>query len=364
MLEKRQLTTEPVARATLEEVARTAGVSRSTAGRALSGHPAVSESSRARVIAAAKALGYRTDPAARALRGGTSRLIGLVVTNLVNSSIQTIVARVHSLAYDHGFQVLMAVTDGDGAREHDIIQALADHRVQGLMVMPSGGATSVLQDLHSRGTAVVTMIRTVPDRALSSVVNDDRAGAFDATRHLLELGHRRIAFIGGPAAVHSGRARLEGYRQALHRAGIEMSAALVQRGPFEPEWGSHATRELLFGRCSFSALLVANHEALFGVLQTLAQQRVQIPGTLSLVGFEDAPLFRYWHPAVTVVDTNPALLAEVAFASLLEQLGNRPRAACVAVRVPASLVVRSSTTVLSADRAPARVGSAQRSRIR
>lgn len=341
-----------------------AGVSRSTAGRALSGHPAVSASSRERVMAAAKALGYRTDPAARALRGGTSRLIGLVVTNLVNSSIQTVVAQVHSLAYDHGFQVLMAVTDGDGVRERDAIQALADHRVQGLMVMPTGAATPVLQDLRSRGTAVVTMIRTVPDKALSSVVNDDRAGAFIATRHLLELGHRRIAFIGGPEAVHSGRERLKGYRQALDHAGIAMAGDLVQRGPFAPEWGSHATRELLFGGSNCTALLVANHEALFGVLQTLAQHRVRIPASLSLVGFEDAPLFRYWHPAVTLVDTNPAILAEVSFASLLDQLGNRPRAVTAAVRVPASLVVRSSTTALRTDPARASVRAGRHRDVR
>lgn len=339
---------------TLTEVAEAAGVSRSTAGRALSGHPAVSAATRERVEATARALGYRADPAARALRGGTSHLIGLVVTNLVNASIQRVVERVHALAHQHGFQVLMAVTDGDADRESEVVRALADHRVQGLMVMPtSGGSAAILTELHRHGTAVVTIIRSVRGVKVPGVLNDDRSGAAQATRHLLEIGHRRIGFIGGPEGVHSGRERFRGYSDALGAAGLQLDPDLIHRGPFEPDWGSITTEAILDGDAGCSALLVANHEALFGVVQTLAQRGVDMPGRLSLIGFEDAPLFRFWHPAVTVVDTHPASVAETAFESLLAQLAGDPTPPGRPVVVSASLLVRASAAPPGRHRPPA-----------
>ncbi len=341
---------------TLTDVACAAGVSRSTAGRALSGHPAVSVAAREKVQAAATSLGYRADPAARALRGGTSRLIGLVVTNLVNASIHQVVERVHTLAHDHGFQVLMAVTNGDGRREAEVIEALVDHRVQGLMVMPSGSNQAALRRLSASGPAVVTLIRRARGLPVPLVLNDDRSGAAAATRHLLDLGHRRIAFVGGPSGVHSGRERYLGYALALERAGVDLVPDLVHRGPFEPAWGSSVTEAILGARHPASAMLVGNHEALFGVVQTLAQHQVPVPDRLSLIGFEDAPLFRYWHPSVTVVDTHPTVLAETAFSALLRRMGITDPASGIdptvfprsgvpegPVTVPASLLVRDST---------------------
>jgi LacI family transcriptional regulator len=328
---------------TLTEVARAAGVSRSTAGRALSGHPAVSPAARDAVTAAAAALGYRGDPAARALRGGTSRLLGLVVTNLVNASIQRVVERVHSSAHEHGYQVLMAVTQGDSSRETEVINALVDHRVEGLLIMPSTRDPALLQKLHGSGTAVVAMIRRVRGLHVPTVLNDDRAGAAAATRHLLEIGHDRIAFIGGPEGVHSGRERFRGYCQALEEAGLAVEPETIFRGPFEPDWGSSAIERALSARPKCSALLVANHEALFGVVQTLAQRQIPLPGELSLIGFEDAPLFRYWHPSVTLVDTHPTALADAAFGALVGQLGVGPPPHLQPVTVPASLLIRDST---------------------
>ena len=328
---------------TLTDVARAAGVSRSTAGRALSGHPAVSATARRAVLDAATALGYRADPAARALRGGTSRLLGLVVTNLVNASIQKVVERIHDLAHESGYQVLMAVTNGEAGREKEVIEALADHRVQGLLVMPGGTDPSALQTLHASGTAVVSLIRLMRGLTTPSILNDDRAGACAATRHLIDLGHRRIAYIGGPDKVHSGRERYRGFGQALKQAGLDEDPALLRRGPFEADWGAAAADDLLSARRRFTALLVTNHEALFGVVQTLAARGVEVPGRLSLIGFEDAPLFRYWHPAVTVVDTHPACVAEKAFHALMAQLDDNPPVESGPVVVPATLLVRNST---------------------
>ena len=133
----------------------------------------------------------------------------------------------------------------------------------------------------------------------------------------------------------------------MRKAKLPVDPALVFRGPFDPSWGAEVA-ETFSGTRSCSALLVANHEALFGVVQALAQARVAIPGELSLVGFEDAPLFRYWHPSISVIDTHPAELAETAFSLLMEHIGGAKDAGRVRITVGSTLVARESTAERSA----------------
>lgn len=327
---------------TIADVAAAAGVSRSTASRVVSDHPSVSAAAREAVLAAASALGYRANPAARALRGGSSRLMGLAVTNLVNASIQTVVERLHDRAHESGYQVLMAVTGGDPDREAEVIEALVDHRVAGLLVMPSGSPDRINR-LARQGIPVVALIRDLRRLEVPVVLDDDRTGAASATNHLIELGHRAIAFVGGPPNVHSGRERYNGYIDAMRKAGLPVDPALVHRGPFDPSWGADVAAKLWSSE-SCDALFVSNHEALFGVVQAFAQAGVAIPGELSLIGFEDAPLFRFWHPSVSVVDTHPAELADTAFGLLMERVSAGLDPGRVRVTVRSTLMVRESSS--------------------
>jgi LacI family transcriptional regulator len=330
-------TSEP----TIVDVAAAAGVSRSTAGRALSGHAAVDPRTREHVLSVAAQMRYRVNPAARSLRGGSSRLIGLIVTNLVNASIQTLVATVHDLAHANGYQVLMAVTNGDPEREHEVMAALADHRIAGLIAMTSATNPRQLHALSEQGVAVVNVIRRPRGIKVTSILNDDHAGARLATDHLVGLGHRQIAFMGGPTTTHSGRERYAGYRAELEAHGIAADSAPVWHGPFLPEWGAETAEELFTHLERCTAVLVANHEAMSGVLNVAAQRSVQIPEDLSLIGFEDAPLFQFWHPAITVIDTDPEALATDAWQALAAAL--EPDAAPPGQTiVPARLVVRDS----------------------
>jgi LacI family transcriptional regulator len=318
---------------TIIDVAAEARVSRSTAGRALSGHPAVDPQTREQVLEAAARLRYRVNPAARALRRGSSQMVGLIVTNLVNASIQTLVESVHALAHTAGFQVLMAVTNGDPDREREVLAALTDHRVAGVIVMSSSSDPAQLHALEGQGIAVVDVIRRPRGIRTAVVLNDDRAGAIHATDYLVGLGHRDIAFIGGPTDTQSGSQRFAGYSSVLERHEIELDETI--------EWGAETAGRLFDSMAASTALLVANHEAMFGVLNVAAQRGLRIPDELSLVGFEDAPLFRYWHPAITVVDTDPGSLAADAWQSLAAAMADPAERGSRKV-VPAHLVVRDS----------------------
>jgi LacI family transcriptional regulator len=309
---------------TIEDVAAAAGVSRSTASRALSGHPSVRPATRERVQAAALRLGYRVDPVARALRAGSSGLLALVLTNLMNSSIQVIARTVQTIGHDNGYEVLIATTENEAARELEIVQRLRAHRVDGVIVMGSGPNTGLLNALHADGCPVVAIIRLPAGVRTPSVVYDDPGAARQAADYLLGRGHRDVAFVGGPASTRSGRLRYAGFAAALRTAAAAPRQEITLRGPFTPDFGAAAMTRILGVMPPPTAVVVANHEAMSGVLQVLAQRRVDVPARLSVVGIEDAELLRYWHPAITVVDTEPQRLGELAIETMLRQLRREP----------------------------------------
>ncbi|GGM13997.1 LacI family DNA-binding transcriptional regulator [Nakamurella endophytica] len=328
----------------LRRVAAASGVSVSTASRALAGSSRVSSGTAERVRAAADALGYRPNATARALRTARTDLVGLVVTNLVNASFRVIAEVVQQALAEHGFQMVLAVTGGDAAQERAALHTLIDHNATGVIVV--GLDSAATRDLDRSGLPVVHLARRPDAPAGDCVLGDDLAGARSATRHLLELGHRRIGVIAGPGDVTSGRERLLGHRVELERAGIRYRDELVHVGPFAPDTGTDGVAALLSlppGRRP-TALLVANHEASFGALPELRRRGVDVPGALSLLCFEDAELTRWWHPSVTVVDNNAAEMGALAAWLLLDRIrGDRAAGReFVEFRVGTALRVRES----------------------
>ncbi|MCX0272909.1 LacI family transcriptional regulator [Nocardia zapadnayensis] len=327
---------------TLIDVAVAAGVSRSTASRALSGSSLISAETRAAVETAARTLGYRPNRAASALRSKRSHLIGLVMNNLLNATFHTVAEVVQKRASAGGFQVILCITDADPGRENDVLAMLGEHAVDGTIVIGSGRSAAVSNTLLSHGRAVVNLIRSVPGSNASTVLADDLDGARDATAHLLALGHRRIGYIGGTADATSGRERFEGYRLALADAGIEVDDDLVRKGPFTTEFGAAAVDSLLDGPAPMTALYAANHEAVFGILPTLSGRGVSLPDELSLVCHEDMPWLAMWKPAITVVDNGAAQLANVAMDLLFQQINDAAEPDGRTYRIGARLIERES----------------------
>ncbi|GAA4535843.1 LacI family DNA-binding transcriptional regulator [Nonomuraea ferruginea] len=333
----------------LKEVAAEAGVSRSTASRALSGSPLISAETRAAVEEAAARLNYRPNRLAGALRTRQSHLVGLVLNNLINASFHTIAEVVQRRAAAEGYQVMLGITDADPAREKAFLLTLAAHGVDGIVMIGTGKNGATTNALRAEGVAVVNVIRRPIDSAAPAVLAADREGAHAATAHLLDLGHERIGFIGGEPTANSGRERFAGYEQALRERGLDPDASLIERGPFTPAFGTEAIARLLGRTPRMTALFAANHEAVFGILPTLASTGVAIPGDLSLVCYEDIPWLRYWSPAITVVDNGASELGELAMNLLLHQLkqargaenGETPNGR--AYRVGAQLILRDST---------------------
>ena len=287
---------------TLQDVADEARVSRSTASRALSGSPLISRDTQAVVQAVAERLGYRVNRAASALRSRQTHLIGLVLNNLLNASFHTIAEVVQRRAHKEGYQVILMISDADAKRERELLSTLSEHHVDGLVLIGTGENVGVTNTMIAGGTPIVSVIRSPAGSAAPAVLASDRDGATQATEHLINLGHRRVAYIGGPPSTNSGAERYAGYLDALANAGIKLDPELVERGPFAPEFGSTATHALLDRRPDITAVFAANHESVFGVLPALVARSVTVPDQISLVCYEDIPWLQWWAPPITVVD--------------------------------------------------------------
>jgi len=337
----------------LRDVARRSGVSVSTASRALRGSERVSAATQAKVRAAAEALGYRPNASARVLRTARSEFIGLVVTNLVNTSFHTIAEVVQRELARHGYQLMLTVTAGDPAAERAALRTLAEHTAAGVIVVGSDGAAS--EELRALRMPTVHLARRPSHPAGDCVLGDDITGGRLAAEYLLGLGHRRIAIIAGPASVQSGRERMAGYWLGLRAAGIEPDEALAMATVQSPDAGADAIAALigLPARRRPTALIIANHEAGYGALPALRERSVAVPAELSVVCYEDSPLARWWHPAVTVIDNNARQMGELAAQLLLKRLASDDRAGgeeFSELRVGARLVERDSCRALPAAR--------------
>ncbi|MGN6598648.1 MAG: LacI family DNA-binding transcriptional regulator [Actinomycetales bacterium] len=325
-------------------MAQQSGVSVSTASRALSGSSRISAATRERVRRVADALGYRPNAMAQGLRTNRSRLVGLVVTNLVNASFQEIARVAQARLGAAGYQMVLVVTGGKPQEERSSLEALLEHGVDGLVAVVADARA--LSAVRTAGVPVVHLARRPRQPVGDCVLGAETEGAREATCHLLELGHRRIATVTGPTAVTSGAERLAGYRLALSEWGVPWRDELVHSVALDPTAGASAVATLLGlpSRQRPTALLLSNHEAAQGALPALREAGVAIPGDLSVMCFEDDALTRYWHPALTVMDNNAGRMGELAVSVLLDRIAGRDTAGGPGeYRVAARLVVRDST---------------------
>lgn len=326
---------------TLKDVASAANVSVSTASRALAGRGLASSRTQTRLSRIARELGYRPNPIARGLKTGASRLVGLVVHNLANASFQILAEVAQNRLRERGYQLVLCVIADDPEQEAETLSTLRDHCVDGLIVVPTGRNGLQLADIVASGVPTICVVRRDEAHRFETILADDPEGAYLGTRHLIELGHRRVGLTVGRQETTSGRERLSGYRRALQEAGLPLDDALVHPGRFEPETGVVATRAMLDLPDPPTAIFAANHESALGVFRVIAERGLSVPGDLSLLCYEEAPWFAWNRPAISVVDSGAHELAAMAVDTLLARIDGR-QASPREYRVGARLVRRES----------------------
>jgi DNA-binding LacI/PurR family transcriptional regulator len=303
----------------LIDVARAAGVSHQTVSRVLNEHPQVREETRRRVRAAMAELQYRPNHAARTLVTGRSRTLGVVATHTTLFGPASVVAAFEQAAAAAGFSVFLhTVPTPDEGSVRAAVERALDHGVAALaVVVPVGSAATALNGLDA-GVPVVRLGGEAPPGS-AGVGIDQHAGARDATRHLLALGHRTVWHVAGPAGWSDSAARAAGWRAALAEAGAE-APLVVPAADWGATSGLAAGRLLLAARPEVTAVFAANDSLALGVLQALHERGLDVPGRVSVVGFDDVPEAAHFLPPLTTVSCDFQGVAQEALRLLLDHL--------------------------------------------
>jgi DNA-binding LacI/PurR family transcriptional regulator len=326
----------------LIDVARAAGVSHQTVSRVLNGHPQVREETRRRVRAAMAELQYRPNRAARTLVTGRSQTLGVIATHTTLFGPASVVAAFEQAAAAAGFSVgLYTVPTPDEGSVRAAVERALDHGVAALaVVVPVGSAATALDGL-AVGVPVVCLGGEAPTGS-ARIGIDQHAGARDATRHLIALGHRTVWHVAGPAGWSDSAARVAGWRAALAEVAAE-APPLVHAADWGAASGLAAGRLLLAARSDVTAVFAANDSLALGVLQAMRECGLDVPGRVSVVGYDDVPEAAHFLPPLTTVRCDFHGVAQEALRLLLDHLqpGSRPEARLRDARP--RLVVRAST---------------------
>ncbi len=274
----------------IREVAAHAGVSVGTVSNVLNRPHIVAKPTREKVHAAISALGFVRNESARQLRAGRSRTIGLVVLDVANPFFTDVARGVEDEASTSGLAVILCNSDERQDKEDRYLELLEEHRVQGILITPVGGATQRLERLQRRGTPVILVDSRSPTGGQCSVAVDDVLGGDIAVSHLLDGGHERIAFVGGPASLRQVADRREGAGRALRAAGRDpASLRLIDTSGLNVLAGRQAGSEIAglpAGRRP-TAAFCANDLVALGLLQDMTRRGIRVPEDLAIVGYDD-----------------------------------------------------------------------------
>jgi LacI family transcriptional regulator len=329
------------ARATIVDVARRAGVSKSTVSLVLGGSSLVADSTRVRVTEAMSELRYIYHRGAATLRGAKSGVLGMVINDLSNPFYVELAIGIEQACQGGAFIPFLANSAEDPIRQQEVIRSMREHGAAGLVLAPAIGTS--LKDVKAlvAGLPVVQVMRRLPGLRASLVAPENREGARKATAYLLENGHRRIAFVGGTDALSVRDERLAGYRLALEQAGIPLDGSLVIETTTNYAGGGAAAARLLVLPERATAALFFNEVVAIGLIRALTQSGVVVGRDFAVIGFDDIEEAKYTLPALTSVAVNARNLGARAAQLLMRQIasGNfEPEA----VLCPTSLIVRLS----------------------
>lgn len=287
--------------ATLQEVAKAAGVSVATASRVLthSTHP-VREETRQRVLRSAEAMDYRPNLLARGMRTERTHTIGIIADDLLSPFTPPIIRGIQDFLKKIDYLGLIVNSDWDPTLEREAINTLLSHAVEGIIFVESGHLAPT-QELVASRKPYMFVHRLFGASIKNSVVPDDEQGTRLVVEHLLALGHRRIGHITGPQGWHSARRRMESYQATLHRHQLPVEPALIVEGDWEFEGGARAMQHLLTVGQAPTAVFVANDMMALGAIETLRHAGLRIPQDMALASYDNRDFSRILHPQLTTV---------------------------------------------------------------
>lgn len=327
----------------IKDIAERLGVSPATVSRALADTGLVAEPTLSRIREAASALDYRPNVSARNLRTRRSMAVLLVVRDIGNPFYLDVVKGVEAAARAAGYSVLMGNAENDPERESEYFDMLHDGHADGMILMTGSlPSTPEFRRRLSPNQPVVVALEMIEGVDFPHVQIDNDAAARQAIGHLVGLGHTRIAHVSGPVPEVMSIRRRDGYRAAMHEAGLEIPGGYEQRGSYLLQSGRDACRRLMALPKPPTAIFLANDEMAFGAIHELRRMGHDVPGDVSVVGFDDLYLSEAFSPPLTTVAQPRAEIGRRAMGMLLDMFGGGFSPA-EPVILPTTLKVRGTT---------------------
>lgn len=325
----------------IKDIARLARVSHPTVSRALQNSPLVNAQTAAKIRRIADETGYRASAVARGLVTRRTRTIGLVVTTVDDPFASEVACGVEQTANNYGYAVILANSNADPERERKVVQELAERRVDGIIVTSSRVGALYLPLLKELNVPIVLLNDHYPGEFVHSVMIENLEGTRAATKHLIGLGHRRIAYVGDRSGYQADAERLAGYKKALAEAGIEFVKALAVEGDGRAEAAIEAVDALLALPAPPTAICCYNDMTALGALRAIRAQALRVPEDISLAGFDDLFFAEYLQPPLTTVRQPMQRMGHMAMENLFKLMSGEESVA--QIKVEAELIVRAST---------------------
>lgn len=307
--------------ATIRDVAKLAGVSISTVSLALNAPDRVSVETRRRVTDAAAEVGFSANPIAQSLKRGRSRLIGMVVSDITNPFFGRLLREIETRAMEAGYLVVVSDTSARADAERSILQHLAGQRVAGVILSPHGHDDANLDVIRALPMPVVLFDHRLEGVATDYVGTDNGLAAAMLTEHLIRLGHRDIAWIGGTAGLYTAEKRREGFVTTMEAHGIAPQPGLMLDGRYDGQGGYDAAMQVLTrARARPTAILAASNVMAIGALQAMNDLGIACPGEVSLAGIDDVPWSAVIRPRITCAVQPVDDMARAACRMLMDRI--------------------------------------------
>lgn len=331
----------PKSRPTIRDVARQAGVSHQTVSRVINGRDDVLPETRAHVEAAIEKLGYHPNAIARSMARGQTHTLACISPNLTDYTFASVIEGAETEARQNGYFMLSSsATDPDAFRE--LLDELIGHRrVDGLIVI--NPYSDERYKYIPRNFPVVFVGARSHGENISSVCLDDEKVAYEATRHLISLGHKNIAMVTGPMEEDCCQDRTDGFRRALQEAGFDFEETMIIEGDWTATSGQDALLSFVELGCVPTAIFAQNDRMALGVLRAARDVNLKIPSQLAVIGVDDMPLSSYFDPPLTTMQQDMPRIGQEAIRILLDIIQNKITETRE-IRLPASLIVRQSTS--------------------
>jgi LacI family transcriptional regulator len=327
---------------TIQDVAKRAGVSTMTVSRVINDSGYVSQKTRENVEIAIDELGYVPNMLGPSLRFSQTMAVAMVLTDITNPFWTTVARGVEDVAHENGYSTILCNTDESEEKQEQYIHMLLRRRVDGIIFVPASNKPSALRLIQKQGMPLVLLDRQIPGEQVDLVQADSEGGAYQLTRHLLDLGHRQIKMLSGPKIVSTAVDRVNGFSRAMREAGLTGIGNLINWGAFTQESGYAMIRETLKEKPLPSAIFAANNFIAIGALQALREEGLNIPGDIALVTIDDIPPTFTLTPFLTVVAQPAREMGEVAMEILLRRIKGE-RDGIEHVVLPTKMIIRSSS---------------------